>query len=101
MVGEGLLTLSGTTGHALACSTVDGAGILLQRAVGNTAGTVGSLASVDLGAGGVADALDVGDGGSRDGDEAKENGGDGELHFDGRLCFGINRKVDLLEGVVK
>jgi hypothetical protein len=30
----------------------------------------------------VIDALDVGDGGGRDGDKAKENGGDGELHLD-------------------
>ena len=75
------LTRSGTSGNTLASGTVNGAGILLQRLVGQAAGTVGGLAGLDLGTSNVVDALDVGDGGGGDGDEAKENGGDGELHL--------------------
>ena len=75
------LTSSGTSGNALASGAVDGAGILLQGLVGQAAGTVGGLAGLDLGTSDVVDTLDVGDGGGGDGDEAKENGGDGELHL--------------------
>jgi hypothetical protein len=53
--------------------------------VGNTASTVGCLAGLKLGSGGVAHAFDIGDGGRGDGDEAKEKGGDGELHIGGLL----------------
>jgi hypothetical protein len=68
-----LLTLSRTSGHALASGTVNGASILLQGLVGETAGAVGCLAGVER----AADA-----GGGREGNEAKQNGGDGELHVD-------------------
>jgi hypothetical protein len=77
-----LLTGSGTTGHTLASGSVDGACILLERLVGDAAVTVGGLASNDFATSDVVDTLDVGDGGRGDGDKAKENGGDGELHFD-------------------
>ena len=70
--GECLLTLSRTSWYTLASLSVDGASILLQGLVGNAAGAVG-LAGVER-------AADAGGGG--DGDEAKENGGDGELHVD-------------------
>ena len=76
------LTSSGTSGNTLASGTVNGAGILLQGFVGDTAGAVGRLTGLELAARGVADTLDVSDGGRRDGDEAKEDGGDGELHID-------------------
>jgi hypothetical protein len=75
------LTSSGTSGNTLASGAVDGAGILLQGLVGQAAGTVGGLAGLDLGTSDVVDTLDVGDGGGGDGDEAKENGGDGKLHL--------------------
>jgi len=75
------LTSSGTSGNTLASGAVDGAGILLQGLVGQAADTVGGLAGLDLGTSDVVDTLDVGDGGGGDGDEAKENGGDGELHL--------------------
>jgi hypothetical protein len=77
-----LLTGSGTTRHTLASGAVDGASILLERLVGNAASAVGSLAGDDFATSDVVDTLDVGDGGRGDGNEAKENGGDGELHFD-------------------
>jgi len=77
----GGLTGSGASGHALSSGAVDRASILLERLVGDTAGAVGGLAGLEVGAGDVVDTLDVGDGGGRDGNEAKENGGDGELHF--------------------
>ena len=87
------LTSSGTSGNTLASGAVDGAGILLQRLVGQAAGTVGGLAGLDLGTSNVVDTLDVGDGGGGDGDEAKENGGDGELHIGDLRCemyrFGV------------
>jgi hypothetical protein len=76
------LTCGGATRHTLAGSTVNSAGILLQGLVGNTAYAVGRLTGLEHAARGVADTLDIGDGGRRDGDKAKENGGDGELHFD-------------------
>jgi hypothetical protein len=53
--------------------------------VGNTASPVGCLAGLKLGSRGVAHAFDIGDGGRGDGDEAKEKGGDGELHIGGLL----------------
>jgi hypothetical protein len=77
-----ILTGSGASRHTLSSGTVDGASILLQGLVGNTAGAVGRLAGVQLGTSDVVDTLDIGDGGGRDGNEAKENGGDGELHVD-------------------
>jgi hypothetical protein len=76
------LTGSGTSGHTLSSGTVDSASILLQGLVGDAASAVGGLASLNLGTSDAVDTLDIGDGGSRDGDEAKENGGDGELHVD-------------------
>lgn len=76
-------------GNAAALLAVaGGAGVLLERGVGDAALAAGGrpagvLAAQDDGvAGDVADALDVGDGGRGDGDEA-ENGGEGELHLDG------------------
>jgi hypothetical protein len=74
--------LSRASGHTLSSGTVDSASILLQGAVGDTAGAVGCLAGFNVATGNIVDTLNIGDGGRRDGDEAKENGGDGELHFD-------------------
>lgn len=76
-----LLTCSWPSGHTLASSTVNCACILLQRLVGDAAGAIGSLASLDLGTRSVADTLDISNGGRGDGNKAKENGGDGELHL--------------------
>jgi hypothetical protein len=77
-----LLTCSRASGHTLASGTVNSTSILLQGLVGETADAVGCLAGFDLAAGDAVDTLNIGDGGRRDGNEAKENGGDGELHFD-------------------
>lgn len=76
------LTLSRASRNTLSSGTVDGTSILLERSVGNAAGTVGSLASLDLAASDTIDTLDVSDGGGRDGDEAEENSRDGETHVD-------------------
>jgi hypothetical protein len=76
------LTASRASGHAFSSGTVDGASILLQGLVGETAGAVGGLAGLNLAAGNVVDSLNIGDGGRREGNEAKENGGDGELHLE-------------------
>ena len=69
--------------------TVGGsAGILLQAGVGNTAfalrnRTVLVLATnVDCIAGSVADAFDIDDAGGGNGNEAENDGGDRELHFE-------------------
>jgi len=51
--------------------------------LGDAARAVGSLTVLKHAAGGVADVLDVSDGGGGDGDEAEEEGCDGELHFGG------------------
>jgi hypothetical protein len=64
------LTSSRASGHTLSSGSVDSASILLQGLVGDTANAVSRLARFDL------------EGGGRgDGEKAKENGGDGELHF--------------------
>lgn len=76
------LTLSGASRHTLSSGTVDSASILLEGSVGDAAGTVGSLASLDLTASDTVDALDVGDGSGRDGNEAEKSSGDGETHID-------------------
>lgn len=88
--GFWLLTCSWTSRHALASGTVDSASVLLQRFVGETARAVRCLASLNDVAGSVADALDIGDGGRGYGDEAKENGGDGELHLGEMWCLGCD-----------
>jgi hypothetical protein len=85
----GLLTGSRSSRHTLSSGTVDSASILLEGLVGGAANTVGNRAGVDLAAGNVVDTLDIGDGGRGDGDESEEDGGDGELHFDWRLVFGV------------
>ena len=88
-----LLTCSWASRHTLASGTVDSAGILLQRLVGDTASPVGCLAGVKHAARSVAYAFDIGDSGRGDGDKAKENGGDGELHIGDLSCemyrFGV------------
>jgi hypothetical protein len=68
------LTCSRSSGHTLSSGAVDGASILLQGLVGEAAVAVGCLAGLDIGASDAVDTLDIGDGGGRDGDEAKENG---------------------------
>lgn len=87
------LTCSRASRHTLASGTVDSAGILLQRLVGNAASPVGCLAVLKLAARSVAYAFDIGDSGRGDGDKAKENGGDGELHIGDLSCemyrFGV------------
>ena len=100
-----LLTCSWASRHTLASGTVDSAGILLQRLVGDTASPVGCLAGVKHAARSVAYAFDIGDSGRGDGDKAKENGGDGELHIGDLSCevyrFGVltidYRKVLMVE----
>lgn len=100
-----LLTCSWTSRHTLASGTVDSAGILLQGLVGDTASPVGCLAVLKLAARSVAYAFDIGDSGRGDGDKAKENGGDGELHIGDLSCevyrFGVltidYRKVLMVE----
>jgi hypothetical protein len=77
-----LLTSSRASGHAFSSGAVDGASILLQGLVGDTAGAVCGLAGIDHAAGNVVDTLNIGDGSRREGNEAKEDGGDGELHID-------------------
>ena len=76
------LTLSGASRYTLSSGTVDSASILLEGSVGNAASAVGSLASLDLAASDTVDALDVGDSGRRDGNEAEKSSGDGETHID-------------------
>lgn len=76
------LTASWASGHALAGGTVDSASILLERLVGDAASTIGSLAGVELAASDAVNTLNIGDGGRREGNKAKENGGERELHFD-------------------
>jgi hypothetical protein len=85
----GLLTGSGSSRHTLASGTVNSASILLEGLVGGAANTVGNRAGIDLAAGDAVNTLDVGDGGGRDGNKAKEDGGNGELHFDWRVVFGV------------
>ena len=87
---QGAIACSWTSRHALASGTIDGASVLLQRLVGETARAVRCLASLDDVAGSIADALYIGDGGRGDGDEAKENGGDRELHLGELWCLGYD-----------
>ena len=53
---------------------------MLEGPRGNAA-VSGRRLAAEQAALGITNALDVGDGGRGDGDEAKENGADGELHF--------------------
>jgi hypothetical protein len=83
MAVYGKLTVVDVVRNTSAALSIDGADILLQAGVCDTAGTLGHRA---VGVGALRH-------GSREGRESEDNGGDGELHVDGW--------VDLLLRVLK